>query len=64
MHHILLLSRFRFSLGCIEGKILGFLGTFAKLRKAAVSFVISLCSSVPPSLSVCFSVHMEHFGSH
>jgi hypothetical protein len=44
-----------------------FLGEFAKLRKAAISFVMSLsvCLSVRPSVSpsVCLSVRMEQLGS-
>jgi len=40
------------------------LDMFAKLRKATISFVTSVCLSVRPSLSVCLSVHMERLGSY
>ena len=33
------------------------LGTFAKLRRAAIRFVMSVCPSIP-------SVRMQHLGSH
>jgi len=54
---------FVFNADLIIFKVIAFLallGAFTKLRKAAVSFVISLC------LSVCLSVfvHMEQLGSH
>jgi len=35
-----------------------FLGEFEKLRKVPISFVMSVCSSVRPS------VHKKHLGSH
>jgi len=35
-----------------------FLGAFAKLRKVTISFIMSICLSVPPS------VRMEQLGSH
>jgi len=39
-----------------------FLGTFVKLQKAPISFVVSVCPSVSPL--VPSSVRMEQFGSH
>jgi hypothetical protein len=39
--------------------ILIFLGVFAKLRKATISFVMYVCLS-----PVCLSVRMEELGSH
>jgi hypothetical protein len=41
-------------------------GTFAKLRKATISFVTTVCLSVCPSvlLCLCVSVRMELPGSH
>jgi hypothetical protein len=45
---------------------ISFLGMFAKLWKATVSFVMYVRPSVYLSvcLSVCLSVHMEHFSCH
>ena len=42
----------------MTGKSFQFLRVFAKLRKATISFVMSVC------LSVCLSVRMEQLGSH
>jgi len=38
--------------------VLEFFGAFSKLRKATVSFVVSVC------LSVCLSIRMEQLGPH
>jgi hypothetical protein len=43
---------------CSTGEQLLFIGAFAKLRKVAISFVMSACLSVHPS------VHMQQLGSH
>jgi hypothetical protein len=50
--------RLKFSPGSEFMCCIRFLGAFAKFRKATISYVMSVCPSVRPS------VRMEEFGSH
>jgi len=53
LFHVLPVST-QFLVTCVSLHIRSFLGTFTKLQKATISFV----------MYVCPSVHMEQLGSH
>ena len=53
------------ALTAVDGKRL--LGTFAKLRKETISFVmscLSVCLSISPAFCLCMSVRLQPLGSH